>query len=542
MVWQQIKIIIFLLLPCLLFAGAHYVDSGASGANDGSSWTDAWESFADITWEGAGVTAGDTLYISGGADSTVYNASLDIQASGTSGNLIVIMCGTDASHNGLVVITDNVTITNEEYVKLYGNTGYDIKIRNVTGDGLTMNYITGVIAERIDLYYSSDDGISVDEYDGGDNYIRYCKLHDNYDYNIIVNRPVLDDDAPYADSSHLFIEYNEIYNMGQDGIHCAAYAGGVCIRYNNIHTQITGDAYHYSGYIDGMQLRGWKHLSVYGNWIHDLWATDGLNAYIFVECDVAVQTNTLAHDIYIFNNVITETDHTTNPTQNSKGIEFKPRAAGSLRKVLIANNTIVDTRVYGIEMHDFDNLPSDNIENVVVINNIIYNNDQRTGGSGDRLSFTLHELQAGVTTGSLGEEVDIVWDYNLVDALVGTATCRYGGPGTGVLMDYSAFNAASGCDDHGVEADPTFTNYSENGVTAATDLQLDGSDATARNAGTASTIFTVDYNGVTRPQDALWDIGAWEVVSSPPPPANKAFVPGGVGILIPAGNGKIITE
>jgi len=544
----MIKFIIILLCPCLLFAGARYVDNTANGANNGESWTDAWESLPSVVWGGLGVVAGDTLFISGGTDSTVYTGQLDVTASGSSGNPIVIMCGQASPHDGLVVINDGqLSITGESYVtvngQVGGDTGMNIKVRGTAGDEVNLTNIANVIVEYIEVGpCSGDDGISVDEYDGGGNFIRNCDIHDVYDYSIIVNRPALDENEPYVNDDHLTIANNEIHNMGHDAIHAAAFAGGLTIRNNNIHTQIEGDAGHYSGYIDGMQLRGWVYLTVESNWIHDLWASDGVNGYIFVECDVAQQSDTECHDIYIFNNVISETDHTTNATQNSKGIEFKPRASGSLRDVEIANNTIVDTRVWGIQLHDFADLVTDSVENVRIVNNIIYNNDQRSGGSSDRLSFVLHELNATLTTGSIGDNVDIIWDNNLVDALSGTATCRYGGPGQGTLMDYSAFNAASGCDDNGVEADPTFTNYSENANTAATDVQLAEADATARNAGTTSSIFSVDYNDVSRPQDGSWDIGAWEAITSSPPSVDGAFIPNGVGIIIPGGSGQIIVD
>ena len=38
----------------------YYVDSNATGLNDGSSWTDAWTSIASIT----AVAAGDTVLVS----------------------------------------------------------------------------------------------------------------------------------------------------------------------------------------------------------------------------------------------------------------------------------------------------------------------------------------------------------------------------------------------------------------------------------------------------------------------------------------------
>ncbi|MCH7772012.1 MAG: hypothetical protein IIA49_13520, partial [Bacteroidetes bacterium] len=90
-----------------------YVDKDASGLNDGSSWTDAYEKFSDIDWDL--IVPGDTIFISGGIDSTVYTISegnesednrstiLLVKKAGTSGNQIVIRPGLSAGHNGKVV-------------------------------------------------------------------------------------------------------------------------------------------------------------------------------------------------------------------------------------------------------------------------------------------------------------------------------------------------------------------------------------------------------------------------------------------------------
>ena len=80
----------------------YYVDKNANGNNNGTSWSNAWESFSDIEWNQ--IQPGDIIYISGGTDSTVYNEQLEIQASGTADNHISIRNSYDAGHNGRVII------------------------------------------------------------------------------------------------------------------------------------------------------------------------------------------------------------------------------------------------------------------------------------------------------------------------------------------------------------------------------------------------------------------------------------------------------
>ena len=54
----------------------HFVDMYATGENDGSSWTDAWNDLNNINWHST-ITSGDTIYISGGEDSTTYYPKID---------------------------------------------------------------------------------------------------------------------------------------------------------------------------------------------------------------------------------------------------------------------------------------------------------------------------------------------------------------------------------------------------------------------------------------------------------------------------------
>jgi len=82
-----------------------YVDNEASGANDGSSWSDAWESFADINW--SSLSDGDTIYISGGSVSKTYEELLVIGGVSTIHKHIIIRGGQDDGHTGEVHFETN---------------------------------------------------------------------------------------------------------------------------------------------------------------------------------------------------------------------------------------------------------------------------------------------------------------------------------------------------------------------------------------------------------------------------------------------------
>jgi len=83
-------IITFVIAGCIaqLSAANHYIRDGATGANDGTDWTNAWEDWSNVTW-----TRGDTYYV---ADGTYSEPSLNAATSGTT--LITVLKATASAH------------------------------------------------------------------------------------------------------------------------------------------------------------------------------------------------------------------------------------------------------------------------------------------------------------------------------------------------------------------------------------------------------------------------------------------------------------
>ncbi|MCH7770919.1 MAG: hypothetical protein IIA49_07870, partial [Bacteroidetes bacterium] len=109
---RTFTILLFLLIFISLgsiSATDYYVDKDASGANNGTSWNNAWQSFSSINWSVLG--GGDTMYISGGTTSKTYTEQLTIGASGTNGNQLVITKGISSGHNGEVIINSSYSTT-----------------------------------------------------------------------------------------------------------------------------------------------------------------------------------------------------------------------------------------------------------------------------------------------------------------------------------------------------------------------------------------------------------------------------------------------
>ena len=118
-----------------------FVDKNATGTGTGRTIENAWTSFAGIGW--TSMADGDTLFISGGADSTIYYEQLNVQK-----NNITIMPCTFTGHNGKVIIDGNngsisygIYVSGRNGVKLRG-----LYVRKVSGANINLNSSNCTIA------------------------------------------------------------------------------------------------------------------------------------------------------------------------------------------------------------------------------------------------------------------------------------------------------------------------------------------------------------------------------------------------------------
>lgn len=153
---------------------------------------------------------------------------------------------------------------------------------------------------------------------------------------------------------------------------------------------------------------------------------------------------------------------------------------------LVANNTIVN-HTYGIRFNSGD------FTNIEVYNNIFYNETYSSG--------VLFEASSSHLT-------DIITDYNLYYNTVGNTFAI-----SGTNYTLSAFQSAFVLDEqNSISANPDFSNPGANiyGL-------LEGSPAI--DVGTNLTgIVDDDLAGLSRPQNLIWDIGAYEFDSESDPP------------------------
>jgi hypothetical protein len=110
-----------------------YVDNSVGSSGAGTSWAAAWKDFNNIVWGGAGVLAGDTIYISGGSVSQTYNAQkFTVGASGGAGNPITVTAGIDAGHTGTVIIDGTTTSVPGDNGLLDNNSFTNLVFQNLT--------------------------------------------------------------------------------------------------------------------------------------------------------------------------------------------------------------------------------------------------------------------------------------------------------------------------------------------------------------------------------------------------------------------------
>lgn len=162
---------------------SYYVNLNASGSNNGTSWVDAWESFSDIDWDC--ISPGDTLFISGGTDSLIYQEQLSVGASGTASNPIIISIGKYSSspngHSGRVIIDGSLTrsqsiyIQNKNYVTVKG-----FECRHAKKGVYVEDNASNIVLDSLNIYdYEDQAGIFINganEYTIDSTIIRNCRI------------------------------------------------------------------------------------------------------------------------------------------------------------------------------------------------------------------------------------------------------------------------------------------------------------------------------------------------------------------------------
>jgi hypothetical protein len=513
MMMELFKRLIFIYLlaiaaPCS--ATDWYVDNAASGNNDGTGWTDAWVSFADITWGGEGVVAGDTLYISGGSSTKTYDETLTIGASGTDGNLIYIKPGSQDSspsgHDGTVIISSSTAhgvFNSQAYTELNGNDGngnIDIKIKDCDDHGI---WATVSAAADHHQYYkylwvegngdeqtNSDYGIKLimgtDDFEAE---IAYCYFKDNYRDAINV------DTAGSCPAKHdrLLIHDNE-FESTHDDVYESASCG--TSFYNNYIHDLSTDNTEAGNHPDGFVSNGGAYLKIYNNIIaNNIISENCFSSAILVSG--AVVSGWATEYVYVYNNLIYEDASSVTTCEGGshtgRGIEVTDGNWGGASygaDFYIVNNTIVNYPYYAMSFTQGD-WPT--VDDFFFLNNVVVNCGRNLSGS--NYGFMLFN-NAAYTVGSYGDGTNVEMDYNLAYAGTNGESGIYYKTGA---VTYANISSSTNMQDSGVsEQDPSLdSNY-----------RPDASDDPIVDVGVnLNGVFTTDLDGNTR--SGTWDIGAY---------------------------------
>lgn len=487
-----------------------YVDNGAIGLENGRSWDNAWLGFSKIVWDS--IVPGDTLFISGGSSSSIYNEQLAVLKSGSAGSPIIIMPGQENGHNGSVIIESSdpyctVQLWAVHYVTINGliNGDRHITVQNSIHEGIYIAdnsdhiVLTGLEVNN-NGSVDNDNGIhiSVDNYASPIVEISYCSIHDNWQDQIHCNGPI----TPTTNYDQIIIHNNDISNLSDDGIECTA--GGLTFYENSIHDIAT--VTRGTGHPDGLQIYQ-GYCRIFNNSIYNL---QNVNSCIFIEL-YTTQTPRPDGHVFIYNNLCYEPSISNDPNNYYRGIQCVQGSGGGITQmsnIVIANNTLVNIPAWGIIIDP--NLPSDKVDSIIIANNIVYNCFTIGGGQ----VVSIGDVGRTFTVGSSGTNTNIIFDNNIISpGQSGTSDISF----MGSIYSYSDWVLSSKCNSHGSQTDPH--------LNALYSPVADSSFAIG-NGMDLSVFFSYDKNNRPRPVGS-WDIGAFQSDASPnkPPTAPLLISP-----------------
>ena len=360
--------IVVLAIPAR--AALWYVDSSVSISGNGTTWTTAWKNISNIS----GVSAGDTVYISGGpsGSSQTYNLSVWSPPAGTSGSPITFQIGQDSLHNGTAYFSgggsSSAFLNAANYVTISGNAGdgqMHFAFTNMgyvclltSSSGLTLSYINmgslpcgnsttaGVVDIQASVGFDMDNCYCVDSNPNSDHF-SYNRCFGNaraYDQQFFHNNTI-------------FVPCNTSGTPGADGLQWIGY--GYSIYSNNIISYPT--SYGGSQHPDGWQTTGGDaYAKIYDN--------------IFVDfedscCYGGIDYGPISFCL-IYNNIGAYT--TGGGPQEGMFFGYDAAVSYTCTNNVIANNILVDS-AQGFAMNDAQSSGTPNFTGCIMANNIALN-------------------------------------------------------------------------------------------------------------------------------------------------------------------------
>ena len=466
---MKAKCFYLVALLSLLFApnaqgATHYIRAAASGLNSGANWTDAWSTFAAVTW-----TRGDLYYISSGS---YGGPTLSTSESSTSTIEIRAAVGGAGDHGTSTGWSDafqgQATFTSMTWTTGYwifngqavpgctypsnSTACYLLKVNNTgihgqafqLGSGSAVNYATieytEVQGSNVHTDGADDEGINCTPGPCGNVYVGHSWIHNVGGDNLSFNEN--------TDSIGNLFEYNWI-SYNDNGPTTGLHAQG-------IQSTLTDMIMRYNVFQD-MQSSGAITDAAGGNAPIGTWAIYG-NIFFWDATWIAT---------YRGNPLVGYDDGIV-------GIFSLAPNAGTL---LIYNNTITSPGLAGSQ----------------------------------NCNAQAYTINAGMVLSSATIKNNIWFNYN-------SSECNAGVAGTG-SYDYNGYYKVSGGLPGGEGAN-SYSLPSTDPFVGSTLYTIAGYQLSANtNAGlTLSTPYDQDMLGVTRGANGTWDIGALQISGAPPSP------------------------
>lgn len=311
-----------ILMGAELVAGAasRYLDVTATGAMNGTSWTDAWTNTTQVT----GLTAGDTLYVSGGTFSNNYVGQQLGWAtmSGSSGNPIRVTIGTEAGKNGKAYFNRGASFYATHHTVVDGGANTNFVFFGTNVAGFLVQQSTNFQILRCEIGPVSRTGVETHGVGiiGGNQYV----VASNYIHDIDSDGISAGQMGDTSDYEQVVVHHNRIEGIRDDGYQSA---GGCTTMYAN--TVIAADEAWPAAHPDGIQINPDNgNVKIYGNLFYNF------NQNIFLEYCTS--------NVYVYNNLLTSIR--TNGTDRGVNCSFRDPFVGTF---VIANNVFYNYLTFG---------------------------------------------------------------------------------------------------------------------------------------------------------------------------------------------------
>jgi hypothetical protein len=164
--YQLFTLFVVVLTAIPSFGANYYVRKGATGTNNGSNWTNAWNDMSQINW--SSVSCGDTVWLAGGTYTTALNigvtknctASAVINVNRVLGtdSVPVAAAGWSSSYDSQVILPNISVVGPAAYITINGRKWQG----SVVGSGGIKVLIPGSSGDGIDASNNGDGGPAID--------------------------------------------------------------------------------------------------------------------------------------------------------------------------------------------------------------------------------------------------------------------------------------------------------------------------------------------------------------------------------------------